>query len=903
MSKKGYYDYNARTQEYGAARIDPFYYKQPPLEFIDELKRPFYEKKPDGFGKRGMRDGEVSVAGIYLDSGDFYENELLDSAFGDFLRFSQIYGIEGKAYPIYLRKTETEVYESYEISVSEHETVIRAGDTEGIRRAIIYIEDEICRREAAFLPRGVIKRKPWMKSRITRGFFSPTNRAPKFGDELFDDVDYYPDEYLNRLAHDGANGIWIYTSFRALMTSKVFEEYGEGGEKRIEKLRAVVKKCARYGIKVYVFAIEPMHLVGDMADKYAYATGAVNLGFGQHAICVCTKEGREYLLEAVEKLFRLVPDLGGYIDITSGERTTSCASFPNIFSSCPRCSKRGIGEVLAETANIIKEGMRRAGTDAEFISWTYGHKAWRDEDILDYVRKCDTDVVLMQNFEEYTYSEQLGKMRVGKDYWLSQVGPGELFLLTAREAGKLGKQMYAKMQICCSHEVASVPYIPTPALVFQKYKKAREYGCTGVMQCWYFGNYPSVMSKAAGELSFCDSFSDEEGFVRHLAATYYGESIAKQVADAWMLFGEGYSKYPLNIMFSYYGPMHDSVVWQLYLKPRDNYLPRSWQLLDEPNGDRIHEALWQGHTLEEALELSEMMSEKWNEGLSKLPLPEDDECYTLSHALGLLFESGKNILKFYKLRRELGIGAPDPTLLLKQMRELVLHEIKNSEEMISLCERDKRLGYHSEAEGFKFFPEKLRHRISQLRELLETEFPEVEKRIADGLFPLEFYKGLCDGKPFDKAYFMNSSEVRSFGESNHSFSVAFDKDELILTVDAKTKEQCVVCYEFEPLVPSPTLSLTPSGEIDFVSEVYTHHSMFGDKFDKEREKYELSVTETENGVRYILRAKRAACGWKCDTPLRLRLSVGSEFVRKSEIKLNFLAKRDEYPDMFIWLMP
>ncbi|MBE6645074.1 MAG: hypothetical protein E7612_06840 [Ruminococcaceae bacterium] len=902
MGKKNL-DLNSKITDYGTARIDPFYYEQPPLEFVDELKKPYHEKKPDGFACRLQCAGEVDADGIFIDCGDFAESELLATAFTDFKKFTQIFEISGDRYPIILKKIDTDTYESFEIEIRESEAVIKSGDTEGVRRAIVYIEDEMRKRGGAFLPKGKIKKKPWIKSRITRGFFSPTNRAPKFGDELFDDIDYYPDEYLNRLAHDGTNGIWIYTSFRALMPSNIFSEYGEGGEKRIEKLRAVVKKCALYGIKVYVFAIEPMHLVGEMAEKYEDATGAFNSEFGMHAICTSTEQGKRYLLESVENLFRLVPDLGGYIDITSGERITNCASFPNIFHTCKRCSKRPIGHVLAETANIIKEGMRRAGTGAEFISWTYGHKMWRDEDILDYVRKCDTDIALMQNFEEYTYTEQLGKLRQGKDYWLSAVGPGELFKLTANEAKKLGKPIYAKMQICCSHEVASVPYIPTPGLIFEKYKAAREYGTSGVMQCWYFGNYPSVMSKAAGELSFCDDFTDKEDFLLRLAAIHYGEAAAKNVALAWKLFEEGYSNYPLNIMFSYYGPMHDSVVWQLHLKPKDNYLSRSWQLLDKPDGDRIHEALWQGHSLEDALTLCEIMSAKWNEGVKQLPFSKDDEAYTVSAALGLLFESGKNILKFYKLRRELGIGTSDPLTVLSDMRQTVLDEIQNSRDMIPLCEKDKRLGYHSEAEGFKFFPKKLKERICQLEELLNTEFVEVEERVKKGKTALEFYDGLQNGENCPHAYSMNSSEIREFGEARHSFKIGYDKEAITLVIDAKTEEKCVVCYEFEPLIPSPAITLGADGKIDFVSEVYTHHSMFGDKFDKERKKYELKAEKTDTGVRYTLKAKRDLTGWTADKPLRLRLSVGGDFVKPSKIKLRFLAKWDEYPDMFIWLMP
>ena len=43
MSKKTI-DYNSKNDDYGTARIDPFYYDQPPIEFVDELKKPYHEK-------------------------------------------------------------------------------------------------------------------------------------------------------------------------------------------------------------------------------------------------------------------------------------------------------------------------------------------------------------------------------------------------------------------------------------------------------------------------------------------------------------------------------------------------------------------------------------------------------------------------------------------------------------------------------------------------------------------------------------------------------------------------------------------------------------------------------------------------------------------------------------------
>jgi hypothetical protein len=88
-----------------------------------------------------------------------------------------------------------------------------------------------------------------------------------------------------------------------------------------------------------------------------------------------------------------------------------------------------------------------------------------------------------------------------------------MFKSTAEFAKKYGKTLYAKTQVCCSHEVASVPYIPVPGNLFDKYKAMHALGVKGVMQCWYFGNYPSLMNKAAGELAFLNDFSDKEAFL------------------------------------------------------------------------------------------------------------------------------------------------------------------------------------------------------------------------------------------------------------------------------------------------------------------------------------------------------------------------------------------------------
>lgn len=841
--------------------------QQPTLDFIEELKKPLHTEKPVGFGTRKHQQDEVDLNGSYLDI-RFPDNKgTLQKAYEDFQTFLNVYGIAGNAYRITVMYEETGCFEEYSVSVAPNGCVITSADTEGIRRALIYLEDCFIESEAAYLKPGKTKRRPFVKTRITRGFFSPTNRPPKNIDELYDDTDYYPDEYLNRIAHDGNNGIWIYTHFSDLIASSVISEYGTESERRIQKLQKVVKKCAQYGIKVYLFAVEPECLSRELAHKYAGIIGRERWD-GRYTFCTNSELGEQYCIEATEWLFRKVPDLGGLIDITSGERATNCLCAD--YENCPRCSKYKKGEILAHTADLFKEGMRRAGSGGEFISWTYNHREWERKDIYDYVKAAPDDVMLMQNFDDYGFSEQLGKKRFAMDYWLSYAGPSELFEDTANYANETGKHLYAKMQVCCSHELATVPYIPVPALLFQKYAAAYRLRVEGIVQCWYFGNYPSMMSKAAGELSFTEDFSDEHAFLLHLAGILYGKSHAEAIAKAWQYFSDGYKHYPINIMFSYYGPMHDGVVWKLHLLPKNIPPARTWLLLEESNGDRICDALGYGHTLEETILLSEKICENWNKGLRFLPKNGTGEDDILAESLGVLFDSGKNILKFYALRDRLGRQDGNLPELLKELKEIVLLECHNSRRMIELCEKSPSLGYHSEAEAFKFYPAKLQERIDWLEELLKTEFLEVERRIADGKVPLAYYE--AEGEDcYQIGRKPDSVQWNRVGK-NGAFSVWYDKNDLYLDIKCEENSVLKFCFEGKIMFPSCEM-IVENGRISERCGTYMHKSVV-----RERVEEELSHYRTQkNDWGYRIIVSRQHIGWTDDTkPMKLMLKIDED---------------------------
>lgn len=874
--------------------VDPFYEKQPSPDFIEDLKKPVHETKPEGFGKRETDPGEIDMRGMYLDVSFPDDEGLIETALKDFQTFLDVYEIGGNKYSVSIKNGKTSCFEEYRLTVKPEGCVIEADDTEGIRRGLVYLEDLIIKSEGAYLPDTDITRRPVIKSRITRGFFSPTNRPPKNIDELWDEVDYYPDEYLNRLAHDGNNGIWIYTHFKDLIPSAVIPEYGEGSERRIEKLKQVVKKCARYGVKVYVFAVEPWGLTEELRDKYRDILGSP--GFDRPAFCTRSERGREYCIESVQWLFEQVPELGGYIDITAGERVTNCASVGHI-ELCPRCSKYSRGETLAYTADLIREGMRRAGAKGEFISWSYGHRVWDFDDIREYVEKSPDDVMLMQNFEDYGFNEQLGKDRFAEDYWLSYPGPSYMFEETAKAAKKHNKHLYAKMQVCCSHELASMPYIPVPGLVFQKYKGAYEWGVEGILQCWYFGNYPSIMSKAAGELSFTENFSSEDEFLLHLAGICYGRTNAPKVAEAWKHFADGYYNYPTNIMMSYYGPMHDGVTWELQLKPKNLPLPRTWRLTDRANGDFMGDAMLQGHTYDEIIELSRRMCAGWEKGIEVLPRGVTGEMETVADGLKVLFRCGLNILEFYRLREKLGYCEGNATEILNRMQELVYKEIENSKEMLEICRKDARLGYHSEAEGFKFFPEKIEVRITQLKNLLKTEFKEVAERIENGMIPLEYY-----GKDGKDIYTITASPETAKTEKiddKGSFIMYMQNGDLHLDIKAQPQNSIILCFEHNLMHPESEIHIDPEGEAFIPGSISVYIPLYGDLIQKECDRYRIE--KTPDGFKVVLPKENfdfAPAG----TPFRMCLKIDKVSWTKEENPTYTLGKDNYSHDEFGWLI-
>lgn len=718
----------------GAPSAQP--YPEPPprdsWKFMDDLAK----REPARLQwTRRAGAGELDISGGLRIEDAYGTGENLATAVAELNAFFRDAGLpENGKVPLKFARGKVAGRESYRLNAGESGVELIAEDDEGMRRGIYFLENLMASQNGAFLPYGKTERKPWLKNRISRCFFGPIKRPPFNRDELLDDIDYYPGDYLGKLAREGINGLWITVEFRDLAETS-FTKRDPLAQKRLEKLRKTVERCGKYGIKIWLFSIEPASLPKDDPLLAAHPEWKGARGWrNDYAFCTSGESALRYLRESLADIFAQVPNLGGLINISHGERITNCLSaLPAVSDAqvaCPRCSKLPKWKIHADAARAMSEGMRESNPEAELISWLYQPQpeAERAPWVFDLARHVPEGVIIQYNFESGAFKKQLGRWRSGGDYWLSFCGPAQPFARIADAARASGAELSAKIQVGCSHEVATVPFVPAPGLLYDKYAQMKKAGCSSVMQCWYFGNYPGIMNEAAGELAFEDFNGAKEDFLVRLARPKWGANAGK-AAKIWNACADGYSHYPLSNDMQYYGPVHAGIVWPLHFDIGMRPLNPTWKPDGAPNGETIGEAL-ENHSLEEALELArtvcaEMESaEPEMEEIEKSLAPDDAGRRLdigLMKALKIQFESARNILEFYLLRREAYFASRETGdrqkagKLLARMAEIAREEAALSAKMAKLCAGDSRLGFHSEAESHLYSEKRLLWRIESLK--------------------------------------------------------------------------------------------------------------------------------------------------------------------------------------------
>lgn len=496
--------------------------------------------------------------------------------------------------------------------------------------------------------------------------------SAQYGD-IQDDV---TDEELALLAEKGINGLWFQGVLSKLAPYPFKPCLCEGFEGRREKLNALIERCAKYGIKVYLYINEPrgMH-ESDFLPEHKDCMGGREGNV--RAMCTSHPFVQQYLFDAVYSLVTACPKLGGFITITMSENLTNCYSRGD--KNCPRCQARQREEVVAEINNIIYAAIKKADTDTRLIAnlwaWTKGH-GWTDEQINKGISLLTNGVEVMCVSELGTIDRD-GKSKYIAEYSLSNIGPSIESAAMLAQAKKCGHKIWAKVQVNNSWECATLPYIPVFELIIEHMNNLRPYQLDGYMLSWTVGGYPSKTMELIKALTR-EKF-DYAIWLRENYAEY-----ADQVHKAVHLFSEGFKKIPYDWTLLYNGAQHLGAANLFYAKPTGY----TATMVGFPYDDLVS---WRGNFTEIQFQqgLKNMLAQ-WGDGLKCLENCKEDslvqELYRMAELVYVQFSSLLNQTR-YILAREAGDKAG--------MLACATEEMEWTKAQYALAAADSRLGFEA----------------------------------------------------------------------------------------------------------------------------------------------------------------------------------------------------------------
>ncbi len=376
-----------------------------------------------------------------------------------------------------------------------------------------------------------------------------------FGDPLVSDKEIFAEGLLEKLSASGVNGIWLHVLLRDLAPGgEAFPEFGVNHEKRLKNLSKAVDLAAKYGVSIYLYLNEPRAMHASFFQntnvKGREQTRGVREG-EYHALCTSNEDVRNWIRNSLSHIFTTIPKLGGVFTISGSENLTFCNSHGG-WQNCPRCKDISGAEVIADANALIAEGVHRASPDAKVLVWDWG---WNRHGIAtDVIEKLPKDVWLMSVSEWALPIERGGvKSKIG-EYSISAVGPGPRAKEHWLAAQNNGLRTAAKIQLNCTWEIATVPYIPVMDLIVEHCSNLTQSGVEGFLLSWSLGAYPSPNLEVP--LYFDRTpIPSKEQVLDEIAEKRYGKQGAKFARQAWTMMSNAYREYPFSGSVVYYSPV------------------------------------------------------------------------------------------------------------------------------------------------------------------------------------------------------------------------------------------------------------------------------------------------------------------------------------------------------------
>ena len=504
--------------------------------------------------------------------------------------------------------------------------------------------------------------------------------------DIFNEEDPLPDVLLERYAAMGIRGIWIHAVLYHFVPIPGAESYSGNWQERRQKLRALAEKCQRYGLKIYLYLNEPRSLDLPFFDLKPEWAGLELPELNTRTICTTrSPEPLKWLEHAVREVWKCVPSLGGAFCITMSENPTNC-HYRAHSGTCPYCKNVPPAQIIADILKAMERGMHSVSPEAKLIASTWawqkverdvpdipGDTAFAGEIIAQLPRS-----VCIAAVSENSLELDIGgvKSRLG-DYSISQTGPSEKSKALWKKARECHLSVVAKVQLNNSWELAAVPWIPVPYLVFEHLQNLKKEGISGLMLSWTHGGYPG------GNVELLRSTPEE------IASARFSPENAEKVCKAWRQFSEAFRQFPFSKNLLYCGPVNRGPANRFYQTPTG----RAATMLSFPF-DSLK--AWRGIYPEEVfLQQFQRLCSGWKEGMTTLSqvVPRTscetealEEIMTCARAAECHFNSALRQISFVLAREN------NDTAQMNCLLDSEIDEVKN---FLPLVCNDSRIGFEA----------------------------------------------------------------------------------------------------------------------------------------------------------------------------------------------------------------
>ena len=564
--------------------------------------------------------------------------------------------------------------------------------------------------------RSTAKAQPSTSLRFCYSYFA------LYGDPLLEKhADPYPEGLLARLAQSGVNGVWLQAVLPKLAPFPWEPERSDRHAERLKNLRALVARARKHGIRIFLYLNEPRALPLRFFAGRPQLQGVVE---GDHAaLCTTVPEVQNYIVNSIATICRAVPDLGGFFSISGSENLTNCWSHGSGVN-CPHCGQRPPADVVAEVNRLFVDGIKQAGTKAQFIAWDWG---WNDAWAGDVIRQLPVEAAL-QSVSEWSLPIERGgvKSEVG-EYSISSIGPGPRAQRRWKIARERGLKTIAKIQAGCTWELSAVPYIPAVENVARHAENLRSANIDGLMLGWTFGGYPSPNLEVVSETLTCGSADDA---MQRVAERRFGTSLGPAVVKAWRGYSAAFREFPYHGGLVYSGPQQLGPANLLWAEPTGYAATMVGFPYDDLNGWR---AIYSPAIF---VQQFEKVADGFDRALAELqtatapgqgatPVQRQTlaaEC-DVAEAAAIHFRSSANQARFV-LARQAVVSAKsteEAALHRVAMGEVLKDEITLARRLHAIQLRDSRIGFEA-SNQYYYVPVDLMEKVLNCHDLLARTF-------------------------------------------------------------------------------------------------------------------------------------------------------------------------------------